>query len=97
MDFMILSTPMVSWESHGIKSRKISLYHNMVIGGKDLSHDIMINDNKITRPNKKKPRKNLDPDKKTLEMDFTILSTPIVSWESHGIKSRKISLYVNRW
>ena len=64
MDFMILSTPMVSWESHGIKSRKISLYHNMVIGGKDLSHDIMINDNKITRPNKKKPGKNLDPDRK---------------------------------
>ena len=50
----------------------------MVIGGKDLSHDIMINDNKITRPNKKKPGKSLDPDKKTLEIDFMILSTPIV-------------------
>ena len=36
----------------------------MVIGGKDLSHDIVINDNKITRPNKKKPGKNLDPDRK---------------------------------
>lgn len=51
----------------------------MVIGDKDLSHDIVINDNKITRPNKKKPGKNLDPDKKTLEIDFMILSTPIVS------------------
>ena len=37
----------------------------MVIGGKDLSHDIVINDNKITRPNKKKPGKNLDHDRKS--------------------------------